>query len=184
MPETETETAYLYLYLARIGRRWRRPAVRGVRKSRYREATRTLQSDNLETINTTPTHIGPRPRQRCTLHAAPSREASWLFSGSLAYSKTEGLTLHCFFAANSTRCENSPSSFSSFYPFHALFSESGGSGEREKRGKTQRAHPTLNPIRHQTAPVHTRPHSQISKQVKNKKCLIFWIRNLHPVFGE
>ena len=33
-----------------IGRRWRRPAVRGVRKNRYREATRTLQSgvpDNL-----------------------------------------------------------------------------------------------------------------------------------------
>ena len=36
--------------LGRIGRRWRRPAVRGVRKNRYREATRALQSgipDNL-----------------------------------------------------------------------------------------------------------------------------------------
>ena len=40
-------------------------------------------------------------------------------------------------------------------------SKSRGSGEREKREKTQRAHQTLNPIRHQTAPVHTRSHRQI-----------------------
>ena len=55
-------------------------------------------------------------------------------------------------------------------------SNSGGSGEREKGGKTQRAHPTLNPTQHQTAPVCTivpqDPDNQTcssSKQVKNKK---------------
>ena len=46
----QMESRYVGGGLGRIGRRWRRPAVRGVRKNRYREATRTLQSgvpDNL-----------------------------------------------------------------------------------------------------------------------------------------
>ena len=38
--------------------------------------------------------------------------------------------------------------------------KSGGSGEREKGGKTQRAHPTLNPTLHQTAPGRTAESEQ------------------------
>ena len=48
-------------------------------------------------------------------------------------------------------------------------SKSGGSGEREKGGKTQRAHPTLNPTQHQTAPVCTvAPQDPDSQTSQNK----------------